>query len=86
MTALQGIAFTLDGVDDATFMRILRDLTHDAAFARPLQIQAQPPRDGASGRLTLAFAEEDRGLAVSAMQRLKTIILRYGVQVDSIRT
>ena len=84
MTAKQGIAFSLEGVDEPTFMRVLRDLTRDAAFAKPLQVQAQPPRNGAAGRLTIAFEERDRTKAVAAMQRLKTIILRYGVQVDSI--
>ena len=55
---------------------------------RPLQVQAQEPRSGPGGshsaRLTLAFLPEDRELAVNAMQRLKTLLLRYGVQVDSI--
>lgn len=86
MTELrQGIAFTLDGTDDLTFARILRDLMHDDAFRRPLQIQAEEPRPGQPGRLTLVFGPADRALAVTAMQRLKTILLRYGVQVDSIR-
>ncbi len=84
MADQQGIAFSLEGVDELTFMRVLNDVMHDPAFARPLQVQAQPPRDGQSGRLTLAFLPDDRARAVSAMQRLKTIILRYGVQVDSI--
>ena len=80
----QGIAFTLDGVDELTFTRILRDVMRDAAFARPLQVQAQEPRPGVSARLTLAFLPGDRAAAVSAMQRLKTVLLRYGVQIDSV--
>ncbi|MDB5045063.1 MAG: hypothetical protein JWQ08_1113 [Deinococcus sp.] len=83
-----GIAFALAGVDELTFTRILRDVMHDPAFRRPLQVQAQEPRSGPGGshsaRLTLAFLPEDRELAVNAMQRLKTLLLRYGVQVDSI--
>ncbi|MFC5849899.1 hypothetical protein [Deinococcus petrolearius] len=80
----QGIAFTLDGVDELTFTRILRDVMRDAAFARPLQVQAQEPRPGVSARLTLAFWPGDRAAAVNAMQRLKTVLLRYGVQIDSV--
>ena len=80
----QGIAFTLDGVDELTFTRILRDVMTDAAFARPLQVQAQEPRPGSSARLTLAFLPQDRDAAVQAMQRLKTVLLRYGVQIDSV--
>ncbi|UQN07358.1 hypothetical protein [Deinococcus sp. QL22] len=79
-----GIAFTLAGVDELTFTRILRDLMHDPAFRRPLQVQAEEPRPGHSARLTLAFFPADRELALNAMQRLKTLLLRYGVQVDSI--
>lgn len=82
--APQGIAFTLDGVDDLNFARILNDLMHDPAFGRPLQVQAQEPRPGQAARLTLVFGPEQRPLALSAMQRLKTILLRHGVQVDSI--
>lgn len=82
---VQGIAFTLDGVDELTFARILRDVMHDAAFGRPLQIQAQEPRPGLSARLTLAFRRQDRTRAVAAMQRLKTLLLRHGVQVASVR-
>ena len=80
----QGIAFTLAGVDELTFVRILRDVTADAAFARPLQVQAQEPRPGTPGRLTLVFSPAERTRAVAAMQRLKTVLLRHGVQVDSI--
>lgn len=80
----QGIAFTLDGVDELTFARILRDVMTDTAFARPLQVQAQEPRPGHSARLTLAFLPGDRAAAVQAMQRLKTVLLRYGVQIDSV--
>lgn len=83
-SAPQGIAFTLDGVDELTFARILRDVLHDAAFARPLQVQAQEPRPGFPARLTLVFAPHQRTLAVGAMQRLKTLLLRHGVQVDSV--
>ncbi|MDR6220681.1 hypothetical protein [Deinococcus soli (ex Cha et al. 2016)] len=82
---VQGIAFTLEGVDDPTFTQILRDLRTDPAFARPLQVQAQPPQPGYSARLTLVFRLADRELAVGAMQRLKTVLLRYGVQVDTVR-
>ena len=85
MTAKQGIAFSLEGVDEHTFIRLLNDVTQDSAFARPLQLQAQPPKSGEVGRLTIAFEPQDRTKAIAAMQRLKTIILRYGVQVDSIR-
>jgi hypothetical protein len=82
--APQGIAFTLDGVDELTFARVLRDVLADAAFARPLQVQAQEPRPGTPARLTLVFWPRDRTRAVAAMQRLKTLLLRYGVQVDSV--
>lgn len=83
--APQGIAFTLDGVDDLTFTRILRDVMRDDAFRRPLQVQAQEPRPGSPARLTLVFRPADRTRAVEAMQRLKTVLLRHGVQVDSVR-
>ncbi|QFP76344.1 hypothetical protein [Deinococcus sp. AJ005] len=82
---VQGIVFTLDGVDELTFARILRDVMGEATFGRPLQIQAQEPRPGLSARLTVAFRRQDRTRAVTAMQRLKTLLLRYGVQVDSVR-
>ncbi|THF87992.1 hypothetical protein E7T09_01855 [Deinococcus sp. KSM4-11] len=82
--APQGIAFTLDGVDELGFARILNDVMHDAAFGRPLQVQAQEPRAGQAARLTLVFRPEHRTAAVDAMQRLKTILLRHSVQVDSI--
>lgn len=72
-------------MDDPTFTQILRDLRTDPAFARPLQVQAQPPQPGRSARLTLVFHPADRELAVGAMQRLKTVLLRYGVQVDTVR-
>ena len=81
----QGIAFTLDGVDDLTFARILRDVMSDPAFRKPLQIQAQEPRAGSPARLIVAFGPEERPRAVAAMQRLKTLLLRYGVQVDSVQ-
>lgn len=81
----QGIAFTLAGVDEVTFARILRDVLRDAAFGRPLQLQAQEPRPGQDARLTVVFAPAERGRAVAAMQRLKTILLRYGVQVDAVQ-
>lgn len=81
----QGIAFTLDGVDELTFTRILRDVLHDPAFRRPLQIQAQEPRPDHPARLTVVFTPEDRARALAAMQRLKTLLLRHGVQVDSVR-
>ena len=92
MTVPSGIRFALEGIDEITFHRVLRDLMHDPAFARPLQVQAQPPRPAAagesaqSGALTLVFGDEDRERAMAAMQRLKTILLRYGVQIDSIWT
>ncbi|MCP2015408.1 hypothetical protein L1280_002570 [Deinococcus sp. HSC-46F16] len=82
---VQGIAFTLGGVDELTFARILRDVTRDAAFARPLAVQAQEPRPGQEARLTLVFMPGERTRAVAAMQRLKTVLLRHGVQVDSVR-
>lgn len=82
--ALQGIAFTLDGVDELGFARILNDVMHDAAFGRPLQVQAQEPRPLQPARLTLVFRPEHRQVALDAMQRLKTILLRHSVQVDSI--
>ncbi|WP_339096640.1 hypothetical protein WDJ50_04550 [Deinococcus sp. VB142] len=82
---VQGIAFTLDGVDDLTFARILRDVMQDAAFRRPLQIQAQEPRSGQAARLVIAFEATEKERALTAMQRLKTVLLRYGVQVDSVR-
>ncbi|MBB5297085.1 hypothetical protein E5F05_07310 [Deinococcus metallilatus] len=83
--APQGIAFTLEGVDELTFARILRDVLGDAAFARPLQVQAQEPRPGRPARLTLVFWPQDRTRAVQAMQRLKTLLLRQGVQIDTVR-
>lgn len=83
--APQGIAFSLEGVDELTFARILNDLMHDAAFGRPLQVQAQEPRPGQAARLTLVFGDGQRALALNAMQRLKTLLLRHGVQVDSVR-
>ncbi|WP_027460440.1 hypothetical protein [Deinococcus murrayi] len=82
---VQGIAFTLAGVDELTFARILRDVTRDPAFARPLALEAREPRPGQDARLTLVFAPGERTRAVAAMQRLKTVLLRYGVQVDSVR-
>ncbi|GGJ73349.1 hypothetical protein [Deinococcus aquiradiocola] len=90
MTAggLQGIRFALEGIDEITFHRVLRDLMTDPAFARPLQVQATPPRPRQDevAALTLVFGAQDRLLAVAAMQRLKTILLRYDVQIDSIWT
>ena len=93
-SAPSGIRFALEGIDEITFHKVLRDLMKDPAFAKPLQVQAQPPRPVPHGTppgdhtaaLTLVFAPEDRELAVGAMQRLKTIMLRYGVQIDSIWT
>ncbi|GAA0504257.1 hypothetical protein [Deinococcus depolymerans] len=79
-----GIAFTLSGVDELTFTRVLRDLMHDPAFRRPLQVQAQEPRPGVAARLTLVFRPADRELALGAAQRLKTLLLRYDVQVDDV--
>lgn len=79
-----GIVFTLAGVDELIFTRILRDLMHDPAFRRPLQVQAQEPRPGAAARLTLVFHPEDRALAAAATQRLKTLLLRHEVQVDDV--
>lgn len=80
----QGIAFALAGVDELTFARILRDVLQDAAFGRPLQVQAQEPRPGQDARLTVVFGPDERARAVAATQRLKTILLRYGVQVDAV--
>ncbi|ALW89813.1 hypothetical protein [Deinococcus actinosclerus] len=81
---VQGIAFTLEGVDGPTFTQILRDLRTDPAFARPLQVQAQEPRPGHSARLTLVFRPADRERAAQATQRLKTVLLRFGIQVDTV--
>lgn len=89
-----GIRFALEGIDEITFHKVLRDLMKDAAFARPLQVQAQPPKPPQrqqpggpeDAALTLVFGPEDRELALMAMQRLKTILLRYGVQIDRIWT
>ncbi|MBB6098990.1 hypothetical protein HNR42_002425 [Deinobacterium chartae] len=86
MADKQGITFALEGVDEPTFFQVLRDLTHDSTFARPLQLLVEPPRQGTPGRITLAFERADRERALGAMQRFKTILLRFGVQVDSIRT
>ncbi|WP_045233610.1 hypothetical protein [Deinococcus pimensis] len=80
----QGISFALVGVDEPTYLKVLRDMTREAVFARPLQLLAQPPKGDEPGRLTIAFEDADQEQAVQAMQRLKTIILRYGVQVDSV--
>ncbi|WP_420595275.1 hypothetical protein [Deinococcus sp.] len=80
-----GIQFSLPDIDEITFARVLRDVMQDAAFAKPLQIQASEPRPGRDGQLTLAFLECDRLSAARAMQRLKTILLRYGTQVDQVR-
>ncbi|ULH16805.1 hypothetical protein MF271_09650 [Deinococcus sp. KNUC1210] len=91
MTAPSGIRFALEGIDEITFAKVLRDLMSDTAFARPLQIQAQPPKPAQPGQppqdasLTLVFDEAGRAQAIAAMQRLKTIMLRYGVQIDSVR-
>ncbi|MBZ9750624.1 hypothetical protein K7W42_07090 [Deinococcus sp. HMF7604] len=79
-----GITFVLEGLDDLGFTRVLRDLLHDPTFARPLQVQAQEPRAGVPGRLTLVFDPSERERGLNAMQRLKTVLLRYGVQVDSV--
>ena len=88
--APEGIRFALEGIDEQTFARVLRDLMKDPAFARPLQVQVQPPgRDGQQSGpalLTLAYAPEEQVLALQATQRLKTILLRYGVQIDSVWT
>ena len=100
-SAPDGIRFALEGTDEITFAKVLRDLMKDPAFARPLQVQAEPPRPQLPGLqpsgsvtgaalsgavLTLVFRSEDRQTALDAMQRLKTILLRYGVQIDSIWT
>ncbi len=100
-SAPDGIRFALEGIDEITFAKVLRDLMKDPAFARPLQVQAEPPRPqlpslqpsgnvtGAAlsgAALTLVFSPENQDAALSAMQRLKTILLRYGVQIDSIWT
>ncbi|WP_310582725.1 hypothetical protein [Deinococcus sp.] len=100
-SAPDGIRFALEGIDEITFAKVLRDLMKDPAFARPLQVQAEPPRPQLPGLqpsgsvtgaalsgavLTLVFRPGDRQTALDAMQRLKTILLRYGVQIDSIWT
>jgi hypothetical protein len=86
--APSGIRFALEGVDEITFHKVLRDLMKDPAFARPLQVLAQPPTPGGDtvGTLTLVFGTPQKQLALAAMQRLKTIMLRYGVQIDSVWT
>ena len=85
-----GIQFTLQDMNELNFAKVLNDVMHDHAFAKPLQVQVTEPRpDGqggfTDGQLTLAFLETDRERAAAAMQRLKTILLRYGAQVDHIR-
>lgn len=80
-----GVQFTLEGMDNLTFTRVIRDLMQDQAFRRPLQVQAVEPRLGVDGQLTLAFLPSDTDKATQAVQRLKTILLRYGAQVDHIR-
>ena len=80
----EGIVFSLAGLGELEFVQVLHDLTTDRAFRRPLQIQVQEPRGGQPGQLVLAFSPADRPLAVQAMQRLKTILLRHGVQVDDV--
>ena len=82
----QGIRFALEAVDELTFLRVLRDVVQDPAFSKPLQVLAQPPKGEDPGRLTIAFENENRTQAVQATQRLKTIMLRYAIQVDSIRS
>ncbi len=104
--APDGIRFTLEGIDEITFAKVLRDLMKDPAFARPLSVQAEPPSpqphtprfpglqppgnaaaaDLTGAALTLVFGPGDRQTALNAMQRLKTILLRYGVQIDSVWT
>lgn len=80
-----GIQFTLQDMDEIRFARVLRDIMHDQAFAVPLQVQVLEPRSGVDGQVTLAFLPKDREKASQAVQRLKTILLRYGAQVDHIR-
>jgi hypothetical protein len=86
-----GIRFALEGIDEITFYKVLRDLMKDPAFSPPLQVIAQPPSAPATqniqvASLTLVFGPEANDLALAAMQRLKTIMLRYDVQIDSIWT
>jgi hypothetical protein len=88
-----GIRFALEGIDEITFYKVLRDLMKDPAFAAPLQVLAQPPKPPAAvstpsepASLTLVFGTAEHPLAVAAMQRLKTIMLRYDVQIDSVWT
>lgn len=81
---LQGIRVVLQGMDELAFARLLADVTAEAAFARPLQLRLQEPRGGQPGVLTLAFAPEDRARAAAAAQRLKTLMLRHGAQVDDV--
>ena len=84
MTGKQGLAFTLGGVDELTFFKILGDVTRDPTFAKPLQLLVRAPTDGQPGQLTIAFEQQDQAAALRAMQRLKTVLLRYAVQVDSV--
>ncbi len=80
-----GIQFTLQDMDGLTFTRVIRDIMQDQAFAVPLQVRVMEPRPGVDGQVTLAFLPPDRERASKAVQRLKTILLRYGAQVDHIR-
>lgn len=79
---LLGICFTLEDISAPDFQALLTDIRAERAFAPPLSIQVRP---GAIAQLTIAFAPTERARAVAAAQRLKTLMLRYGVQVDNIR-
>lgn len=79
---LLGICFTLEDISAPDFQALLTDIRAKRAFAPPLSIQVRP---GAIAQLTIAFAPTERARAVAAAQRLKTLMLRYGVQVDNIR-
>lgn len=80
----QGIRVVIDGIDELAFVRLLADATADPAFARPLQLQVSEPRAGQPGVITLAFEAGHRQAAIHAVQRLKTLMLRHGAQVDDV--
>lgn len=83
--ARMGVAFTLEGVDEITFVKILNDIMHEDVFKRPLSVQASEPQEGSPAALLLTFppAHEEQGN--QAVQRLKTVLLRYNIQIDSVR-
>lgn len=79
-----GIAFTIEGVDEMTFVKILNDLMHEDVFKKPLKVQASEPREGQAAGLLLTFPPDHKEIGHQAVQRLKTLLLRYGIQIDSV--